>query len=445
MSTIITGPGIEQVSGEKRSIEDPTKPLNMSQLAELFSGGPGRRNVTPRRSMRIAAVWACVGILSETIARIPFHLYKAREGGRDRVRDHPVSQLLSVRPNPENSPYTLKTSLVANRALWGRGHAEIVRNARGIVQEIIPIETERVRIGRSNGQRVYEVRRGSDVVVLLPRDIVHVPGLSFDGFEDLSVIGHMRRSLGGAEAIEEAGSRVMENGMKPSGALKHPGKLGDQAFERLRASFAANYAGADNSGKVMILEEGMDFTAFGSMNFVDAQFIQQREFTIEDIARMFRVPPHKIGHLARSTNNNIEQQSLDFLGDTLDPLLIAIEEEMNWKLLTDEERAAGMYIEAARQAVVQMDANARGALYERMIRVGAMNADQVAARENLPALPDRRGEVYTQAASQQPMPTPAQADELVVARIKSGAKSPANPSPDPASPSTQDPANDAKA
>jgi HK97 family phage portal protein len=443
MSTIITGPGIDN-STERRSIEDPTKPLNMSQLAELYAGGPGRRNVTPRRAMRIGAVWACVGILADTIARIPIHVYRRREGGRDRVSDHPVSALLSLRPNPENSPYTLKSSLVANRALWGRGHAEIVRNARGVVQQIIPIETERVRLARTNGQLVYEVRRSSDVVTLLPSNIIHVPGLSFDGFEDLSVIGHMRRSLGSAESVEEAGTKVMENGMKPSGVLKHPGKLSDQAHARLRTSFAETYGGAENAGKVVILEEGMEWMSQGSMSFVDAQFIEQRQFGVEDIARMFRVPPHKIGHLARSTNNNIEQQSLDFLGDTLDPLLVAIEEELNWKLLTEEERAAGLYIEAVRQAVVQMDAATRGAMYERMVRVGAMSPDQVAARENLPALPDRRGTVYTQAANQQPMPTPQQADQLVVARIAAGAKSPANPSADPASPSVQDPANDAK-
>jgi len=435
-ASLITGPGLdtdaepymvnpERSRGfqESRNIEDPTKPITAAQLADLLSGGAtgSGKAVTPRSSMKVAAVWACVRVIANAIARMPLVTYERTSAGRERATGHPLYRLLKVRPNADMSSFTFRSTLVANTLLWGNGYAEIVRRGDGRPQAIIPIESERVTPIREKGEVRYRVTTDGAPVTLLRRDVLHIPGLSYDGMCGLSVIAHARQTIGAALAADEFAGTLLKNGLRPSGVLQHPGKLGDQAVKNLRESFAAVYGGTANTGKPLILEEGMTWSASG-MPLEDAQWVECSYFRIEDICRWFGVQPHKVQHLLRATNNNIESQSLDFLGDTLAPWVESVEQEFNWKLFGEDEQDR-FYAEHLTQAIVQMDANARGQLYERLFRVGAISPDEIRERENLNDLPEGRGRTYWTQSSNMPLPTEAQRDELIQSWIKKGSGS----------------------
>ncbi|MFN0133417.1 MAG: phage portal protein [Phycisphaerales bacterium] len=427
-STTITGPGLDARSysvvppagSETRSIEDPSKPITAAQLAELLSGGTAGsgKSVTPRSSLKVGAVFACVRVISNAIARMPLIVYERTDEGRVRATSHSLYRLLKLRPNPDMSSFSLRSALMTGALLWGNGYAEIVRRRDGKVQAIVPIESERVTPVREGGDLRYRVVTDGVPVTLLKRDILHLPGLSFDGVCGLSVVGHARQTIGAAMAADEFAGTLLRNGLRPSGVLEHPKKLGDQGTKNLRESFQAVYGGSANSGKPLILEEGMKWNS-SSMPLEDAQFVETSYFRVEDIARWFGVPPHKIGHLLRATNNNIEQQSLDFLGDTLAPWVEALEQELVWKLFSEEEMER-YYAEHLTQAIIQMDANTRGQLYERLVRTGSISPDEIRDRENLNHVPDGRGRTFWMQSSNMPLPTEEQRDRLIDAWIKKG-------------------------
>jgi len=429
-SSVITGPGLEPDSfrlhhtpADRRSIEDPNTPITPAQLADLLSGGSSDsgKPVTPRGSMKVGAVFACVRVIANAIARMPLITYERTAGGRERAVNHPLYHLLKVRPNPDMSAFTLRNTIMANALLWGNGYAEIVRRRDGVPTAIYPIESERVTPFREAGELKYRVYTNGVPITLLRRDVLHLPGLSFDGLSGVSVVAHARQTIGAALSADEFSSALLRQGMRPSGVLTSPGELSPEAHLRLRESFNKTYGGAPNSGKPLILESGVTWSSSG-MPLEDAQWVESSYFRIEDIARWFGVPPHKIQHLLRATNNNIEQQSLDFLGDTVAPWVEPLEQELNWKLFSAEEQER-YYAEHLTQAIVQMDANARGQLYERLFRVGSISPDEIRERENLNNVPDGRGRTYWTQSSNMPLPTEQQRDELIGAWIKKGSGS----------------------
>lgn len=448
-ATTISGVGLDQATvippaPEKRgSIEDPNVPITYAQLSEIISGGPTESGeyIGPRTSLKIIAVLACVQVISRAIARMPLITYERTAGGRQRATGHPNYELLKMRPNPDMSSFTFRQTLIANTLLWGNGYAEIVRRRDGSRQALIPIESERVSPFRENGELMYRVlpasgSRGQSPVTLLKRDMLHVVGLTLDGVVGMSVIEHARTTLGASRSRDKFSASFYQNGTKPSGVLKHPQKLSTQAYKNLRESFTEKYTGAANAYKPIILEEGMEFSPT-SMPLDDAQFIETHYASIEDVARLFGVPPHKIGHLLRATNNNIEQQSLDFLGDTLAPWIECAEQELNWKMFDEGERER-YYAEHLTQVLVQMDAKTRGEWYERMHRIGAMSDDEIRERENLNNLPDGRGKQYYVPSNLMPAPTPEQADKLMEGWITKGKPAGSPAAPGEPNPTTND-------
>lgn len=424
--SMIVGPGLDMPAPSPRgtsvrSLEDATKPITPAQLADLLSGGfkAAGKPVTPRTSLRVSTVMACVRIIAFSIARMPLITYERTAGGRVRAENHPLYRLLKNRPHPYTSSFSFRSALMTNTLLWGNGYAEIIRRGDGRPEALGIIEPERVTPFLDRGQLKYRVFMPSgEPVILLPRDILHVPGLSFDGVCGLSVIAHARMTIGAALAADEFSANFLGKGLRPSGVLQHPKVLTDPAYKNLRESFEAIYGGAENAGKPMILEEGMVWQQ-ASMPLNDAQFVENAGFRVEEICRWYGVPPHKVQHLARSTNNNIEQQGLDFLGDTLGPWLENLEEEINYKLfgLEDQDR---YYAEHLTQKIVQLDTAARVALYKGLRDTGAINPDEIRERENMNNLPDERGTVHLVPSNMMPAPTPEQADQLVEAWIKKG-------------------------
>lgn len=418
--------------GEARgSVESPDVPLTWANLASSLGIDTTNAlpNVNPRNAMRLPAVLACVRIIARSLAKIPLHLYRRTDAGSQRATDHSLFDILRNRPHPLFSAYRLRHQQVVWRLLWGNAYAEIVRDKAGNVLRLMPIEPWRVKPRLSREDIVYDVDVDGGKITFPSMDIVHLQGLSMDGIKGESVLSMARRTFQTGLAAQEFESGFNAQAMRPSAVVKHPGKLSPPAEANLRNSINEMYAGSVNSGKVLVLQEGVEATPW-TMPLADAQWIERSYLSIEDICRLFGVPPHKVQHLLRATNNNIEQQSLDFLADTLDPDLTAEEQELDYKLLQPWEREE-LYTHFERKAAIQMDSAQRGNLYRTMTQIGAMNIDEVRTREEFDRLADGRGTVHFVPSSQMPAPTPAQADKVIDAWADKKKTEPAGATPDP--------------
>ena len=293
----------------------------------------------------MTAVYSCVRILSEAIASLPLHLYRYTEcGGKEKATDSPLYFLLHDEPNLEMTSFVFRETLMTHLLLWGNAYAQIIRNGKGEVTALYPLMPDRMTVDRDeNGRLYYEYMVSTDdapinkksTVRLLPFDVLHIPGLGFDGLVGYSPIAMAKNSIGMAIACEEYGAKFFANGAAPSGVLEHPGTIKDPS--RVRESWTQTFGGSSNAHKVAVLEEGMKYTPI-SISPEQAQFLETRKFQIDEIARIFRVPPHMVGDLEKSSFSNIEQQSLEFVKYTLDPWVSRWEQNLVRSLLTTDER-----------------------------------------------------------------------------------------------------------
>ena len=303
------------------------------------------KNVNERSAMQLTAVYACVRILAEGIAGLPLHLYKCgKNGSREKAVEHPLYFLLHDEPNPEMTSFVFRETLMTHLLLYGNCYCQIIRDGRGQVTALYPLMPNQMSVDRDeNGQIYYRYQLGADeshldkagTVDLSPKDVLHIPALGFDGLVGYSPIAMARNSIGMAIACEDFGASFFRNGAAPSGVLEHPGVLKNP--EKLRAAWEAQYGGSRNSGRVAVLEEGMKFNPI-AIPPEQAQFLETRKFQVDEIARIFHVPPHMIGDLERSTFSNIEQQSLEFVKYTLNPWVCRWEQALTRSLLSPREK-----------------------------------------------------------------------------------------------------------
>lgn len=301
--------------------------------------------VSERSAMQLTAVYACVRILAEAVAGLPLHLYKRNENGTEKAVNHPLYFLLYDEPNIEMTSFVFRETLMTHLLLWGNAYAQIIRNGKGEVMALYPLMPDRMSIDRDSktGRIYYEYTTTSDdplskkgmSVKLAAHDVFHIPGLGFDGLVGYSPIAMAKNAIGSAIACEEYGARFFANGATPGGVLKHPGTIKDPS--KIRESWQTAFGGSRNAGRVAVLEEGMKYTPV-SIAPEQAQFLETRKFQIDEIARIFRVPPHMIGDLEKSSFNNIEQQSLEFVKYTLDPWVSRWEQAIRRSLLNEHEK-----------------------------------------------------------------------------------------------------------
>lgn len=395
---------------EKRSFE------SSGDWISLFGGeSPAGPSVTPDTAITSTAVLACVRVLAETVAGLPFIAYKRIGSGRQRDSSLPAFQLLQGRPNRYQTAFEFREMLMAHCLLRGNGYALKVYNGRGEVSELIPLNPTRVSPKLlETGEVIYEFRdKMGQLVRYSDKDVFHLKGLATDGLVGVSPITYARTAVGLAIAAEEFGARVFVNDAKPGGILQHPGKLSDDSHKRLKESWQQAHAGLKNAHKVAILEEGMQWQRVGVSN-QDSQFIESRKFQIEEIARIFRVPPHLIGHLERATFSNIEHQSLEFVQHTLLPWLRRWEQAVSARLLDETERQTH-YCEFLVDGLLRGDIQSRYSAYSIGRQWGWLSADDVRRLENMEALPGGVGEQYLvplnmvdaatdQAIAQEPQP-----------------------------------------
>lgn len=291
------------------------------------------------RAMQTSAVYACVKILSETIASLPLHLYKKGKDGRNELAEqHPLFSCLYEMPNEEMTSFEFREMMMTSALLWGNGYARIIRR-QGHVKELWYLKPQNMTVERDTQTGKIKYTYTDDVTnetfVYKPNQIFHLKGLSYDGVKGISPIAQVREAVGLALATEEYGAKFFGNGARPGGVLEHPGILKDP--EKLRESWNRVYQGTKNSHKVAVLEEGMKYHSIGIAP-EDAQFLETRKYQVNEICRIFRVPPHLVGDLERATFSNIEHQSIEFVQHTIRPWIVRWEQAISRLLLDDSER-----------------------------------------------------------------------------------------------------------
>lgn len=389
------------------------KPQNLtpgSSYAFFLGGSTSGKAVTERSAMQMTAVYSCVRILAEAIAGLPLHLYRyTPDGSKVKAVDHPLYLLLHDEPNPEMSSFVFREALMTHLLLWGNAYAQIIRNGKGEVIALYPLMPNRMSVDRDeHGQLYYTYTRASDeaptmngmTVLLPPSDVLHIPGLGFDGLVGYSPIAMAKNAIGLAIATEEYGAKFFANGAAPSGVLEHPGTIKDPS--RVREAWMSQFGGSANSGKVAVLEEGMKYTPI-SISPEQAQFLETRKFQINEIARIFRIPPHMVGDLEKSSFSNIEQQSLEFVKYTLDPWVIRWEQSIQRALLRPEEKKR-YFAKFNVEGLLRGDYQSRMNGYAVARQNGWMSANDIRELENLDRIPaEAGGDLYLVNGNMLPM------------------------------------------
>ena len=391
------------LSGIFRSRDKPENRTSGSSYSFFLGNSSSGKYVNERTSMQMTAVYSCVRILSEAIASLPLNLYKYTDtGGKERAADHPLYFLLHDEPNSEMTSFVFRETLMTHLLLWGNAYAQIIRNGKGEIIGLYPLMPDRMNVDRDDkGRLYYEYTRSTDdartpnykdmMVRLSPSEVMHIPGLGFDGLVGYSPIAMAKNAIGLAIATEEYGSKFFANGAAPSGVLEHPGTLKDPA--KVRDSWTQTFGGSHNANKVAVLEEGMKYTPI-SISPNEAQFLETRKFQIDEIARIFRVPPHMIGDLEKSSFNNIEQQSLEFVKYTLDPWVSRWEQAMVRSLLTKDEKK-DYFIKFNVDGLLRGDYKSRMDGYAIGRQNGWMSANDIRELENLDRIPvEDGGDLY---------------------------------------------------
>ena len=351
--------------------------------------------------MQMTAVYSCVRILSEAIASLPLNVYRYNEdGGKEKALSHPLYKLLHDEPNPEMTSFVFRETLMTHLLLWGNAYAQIIRNGKGEVIALYPLMPDRMSVERDNkGTLYYKYTKITEdaptmdgtTVYLDASDILHVPGLGFDGLVGYSPIAMAKNAIGLAIAAEEYGSKFYANGAAPSGVLEHPGTIKDPS--KVRDSWNAAFGGSSNSHKVAVLEEGLKYTPI-SISPNEAQFLETRKFQINEIARIFRVPPHMVGDLEKSSFSNIEQQSLEFVKYTLDPWVIRWEQSLFRALLSEEEKST-YFFKLNVEGLLRGDYASRMNGYATARQNGWMSANDIRQLEDLDRIPvELGGDLY---------------------------------------------------
>ena len=385
------------LSGLFRPRDHPKDATTGSAYHFFMGTSASGKSVTERSAMQMTAVYSCVRILAEAIACLPLQLYRYTEtGGKEKAVDHPLYQLLHDEPNPEMTSFVFREVLMCHLLLWGNAYSQIIRNGRGEVLGLYPLMPNRMAVDRDEHGRLYysyqmQQDDGADMkqgtVILRQEDVLHIPGLGFDGLVGYSPIAMAKNAIGLAIATEEYGSKFFANGATPGAVLEHPGLIKDP--EKIRESWNKAFRGSANANKLVVLEEGMKFTPI-SIAPEQAQFLETRKFQIDEIARIFRVPPHMIGDLEKSSFNNIEQQSLEFVKYTLDPWVCRWEQAMCRALLRPEEKSH-YFIKFNVDGLLRGDYKSRMDGYAVGRQNGWLSANDIRELENMDQIPDEEG------------------------------------------------------
>ena len=389
--------GIREILGLKQARDKPTNTVG-SGYSYMFGRTTSGKPVNERTAMQTTAVYSCVRILAEAVASLPLHVYAYRDdGGKELVHDHPLYSLLHDEPNPEMTSFVFRETLMSHLLIWGNAYAQIIRDGAGRVVGLYPLLPNQMDVDRdAKGNLVYTYSRQSDEnpnfktmgdITLRSDEVLHIPGLGFDGLVGYSPIAMAKNAVGMTLACEEYGASFFANGANPGGVLEHPGVLKDPS--KVRESWNSVYKGVTNAHKVAVLEEGMKYHQIG-IPPEEAQFLETRKFQINEIARLYRIPPHMVGDLEKSSFSNIEQQSLEFVKYTLDPWVIRWEQALQKALLLPGEKGK-YFIKFNVDGLLRGDYESRMNGYATGRQNGWFSTNDIREMENLNPISDEEG------------------------------------------------------
>jgi HK97 family phage portal protein len=368
-----------------------------SNYTYLFGPTTSGKTVNEFTAMQTTAVYSCVRILAEAVASLPLHVYRYKENGKERVYNHHLYHILHNEPNTEMSSFVFRETLMSHLLIWGNAYAQIIRDGAGRVVALYPLLPNKMAVSRDkNGEIYYIYTTTSDEnpnfkdygsVVLRKQDVLHIPGLGFDGLVGYSPIAMAKNAVGMTIATEEYGASFFANGANPGGVLEHPGVLKDP--KKVRDSWNEVYRGTANAHKIAVLEEGMKYQQIG-IPPEEAQFLETRKFQINEIARLYRIPPHMVGDLEKSSFSNIEQQSLEFVKYTLDPWVIRWEQAMQRSLLLPKEKQE-FFIRLNVDGLLRGDYQSRMNGYSVARQNGWLSANDIREMEDMNPIPDEEG------------------------------------------------------
>jgi HK97 family phage portal protein len=351
------------------------------------SGGH-RLTIDTQTALKYSAVFACNRVLGETLASMPIMEYKKLgDGEREKTTETAAYDVLHNKPNDEMTPFTFKEASMSAINLGGNAVSQKLYNAKGDLVGLYPYEWQRVEIVRDpvTKKLFYKIKAGAEAKPLQRSEVLHIAGPTLNGFQGLTPLQYIAGAVELGIMYQQYGIGFYNNAAAPSGAFSHPGQLTETAYQRLKKELKKNYTGLKNVGTPMLLEEGMDFKPF-AINPIDAQLIENKRFQTEDICRIYRVPLHLVQDLSRSTNNNIEHQSLEFIMYTMLPHFKRWEESINSQLLSFEERKAGYYLEFNLSALLRGDIATRSASYAIGRQWGWLSVNDIRKLENMPSI-----------------------------------------------------------
>ena len=371
-----------------------------SALSLLFGYAPTASGaaVSPETALRCPAVYASIRVIAESIAQLPLKLYRhLPDGGKEPATDHPLYDLLHFAPNSFTTSVEWRLASQSTLSQYGNAYSYISRNSDDSIAELIFLHPTQVsvEVDLNTQEPVYRV---TDLAghqnIYSRREVFHLRTFGtgqLSGYLGTSPILQAREAIGLAMQLEEHAARMFSNGARPAGVFKYPKAMSEKIMERLKESFATNYQGGSNSGKTMILEDGMTFDPL-QFTSVDAQFLELRQFAIAEIARVYRIPLHLLGELSRSTNNNIAEQGRNFVQLCLMPLVKTWEAAISLSLLSRDERKT-YFAEFDLDDFLRTDIEKRFAAYAVAVTNGVLNPNECRAMENLPSYVG--GETYT--------------------------------------------------
>jgi len=341
--------------------------------------------VTENTALNVAAVTACVRLLADMIAKLPIYLYRDTPDGPLEVTDHPGIRCIGGIPSELHTTFELRQLMEVSKGLGGNGYARVYRDPFGApraIQWINPYDVTPRKVSRPNGECYisYEVKGTREI--LTRHDILHVRGISRDGIEGVSPIRMLRESIGTCLAQTEAAGKLMREGTHFPGYLVAPQALSSKQMEDARTEWDRNTAGAKNAGRVPIMHGGFDFKQTNGMSMVDAEFLGSRRFELQEIARFYGIPAFMVGDSTASTTwgTGIEQQTLGFLNNCLDPHLVAWEQSMAMTLLTTQEQQSGFYFRFDRDALANADLASKAAYFQTMRGIGVYSVNDIRER-----------------------------------------------------------------
>lgn len=329
---------VDSFVSEHRSGAIPSYPVESDRAGILFAQPTASgTDVNPETSLRVSAVNACVGVISSTLACLPLKLYRRKGNDKEQAVDHPLYPVLHDAPNDLQTSCEFRELMQSHVCLRGNSFARVRRNGAGNVVSLEPLHPDRMTVIENGGKPFYAfTHRDGSREIFNGEELLHIRGLGPDGIMGYSPITLARESIGLSMATEAHGARFFGNGARPGGVLEAPSTLTPQQMKQIREDWQQAHSG-QNQSRVGVLFGGMKYNAI-SMSNEDAQFLETRQFQITDIARIFRVPPHKIGDLSKATFSNIEHQAIEFVTDCMLPHIVRWEQRMNRVLLTPSER-----------------------------------------------------------------------------------------------------------